>query len=199
MTPPSAKTVYGEVIKNPRYLKNIEHGKPRRGHAEGTVKAHIEELEKNLQTIRLQSKMDFETYWKLKVLIHVHDSFKAEAVPDSPIMDPKSHASIARDFLSGYTSDPDLLNITQYHDIGYVVFRKWKQTGRMNEARVDEALAKINDLDLFLLFAIIDACTESKGREAINWLVSYVNSKHQVNIGPSWILPGKAVTENGEW
>ena len=196
---PSAKSVYHQVVESKRYKENVAYGKPRRGHAEGTVKAHIAELEKNLETIRLQAGLDYATYWKLKVLIHVHDSFKAESKRDAPIMDPESHASIARQFLAGFTSDETLLAVVQYHDIGYAVYKKFKDTGRMNESRLDEALSKIKDLDLFLLFAIIDACTESKGREAINWLVSYVNSKHQVNIGPSWILPGKMKTENGEW
>jgi hypothetical protein len=196
---PPPRAIFKEIVASKRYLDNIEYGKPRRGHAEGTVKAHIAELEKNLETLRLKSSgIDYTTYWQLKLLIHVHDSFKAESKRDAPIMDPQSHASIARQFLSGYTADPDLLEIVQGHDIGYAVYKKWKETGRMNEARLDETLSRIKDLDLFLLFAIIDACTESKGREMIHWLVGYVNSKYQVNIGTNWILPGKA-GPNGEW
>jgi hypothetical protein len=198
MVLPSPKEIYQKIVASPRYLANIEYGQPRRGHAEGTVRAHIAELDKNLETLKLTRGLDFSTYWKLKLLIHVHDSFKAESKRDAPIMDPQSHASLARQFLSEHTSDSDLLNIVQYHDVGYAVYRKYKDTGRLNESRLEEALGKIKDVDLFLLFAIIDACTASKGREMISWLVAYVNDKHQANIGLGWILPGQK-GPNGEW
>ena len=199
MSHPPPHSVYNEIVASKRYSENIEYGAPRRGHAEGTVRAHIAELEKNLEELRLKPGIDYVTYWQLKVLIHVHDTFKAEAKRDSPIMDPQSHASLAKKFLAEYTSDEDLLNIVQYHDVGYAVYRKYKDTGRLDESRLDEALSKIKDLDLFLLFCIIDSCTGSKGREMIEWFVSYVGTKHSVNIGPSWILPATGAPPNGEF
>ena len=41
--------VVTRVVSDPRYLKNIEYGRPRHGHPEGKVKFHIAELEANLE------------------------------------------------------------------------------------------------------------------------------------------------------
>ena len=67
-----------EAIKaDPRYLANLDWGEARPGHPEGTVRAHIAEIEPNLDALR--SKLTDEDYWKLKLLIHTHDSFKSES------------------------------------------------------------------------------------------------------------------------
>ena len=89
---------FQHVVSDTRYLANLDWGKARKGHLEGTVRAHIAEIELNLE--RLRPKLSDEDYWKLKLLIHTHDSFKAEAQPGVPISDPRSHASLARTFLA---------------------------------------------------------------------------------------------------
>ena len=58
------------VMADPRYITNIEYGQPRSGHPEGTVKAHIAELEANLDALKPRIA-DEQTYWKLKFLIHM--------------------------------------------------------------------------------------------------------------------------------
>jgi len=187
------KTIYEHIVTDPRYLTNIEYGKPRRGHAEGTVKAHIADLEANLAKLVARGLVDAdsERYWKLRVLIHVHDSFKMEAKRDSMILDPQSHASLARAYLLDLTPDWDMLQITQFHDIGFAVFKKHESTGRFEEERILKALGCIRDKDLFLLFAIIDACTPSKGRKMIQWFVKKINEMFSdTTIKPEHILPG---------
>src|SRR4030095_11184890 len=87
----SMKEIVERVLNDPRYLRNIEYGEPRSGHPEGKVKFHIAELEANLE--KLAPRISEEQYWKLKFLIHVHDTFKADTIPDSPIESPNSHAS----------------------------------------------------------------------------------------------------------
>jgi len=185
------KEIYEKVIKHERYLKNIKYGEPRRGHAEGSVENHIKELEENLEKLREDDPFVEQFYWKLKVLIHVHDSFKAESARNAPILDPNSHASLARAFLAQYTEDTDMLNIAQYHDIGYAVFRNFKDKGHFNYKRLDAALESIHNHNLFLLFCIIDSCTVSKGREMITWLVKYVAHNYPyVLVDESYILEG---------
>jgi hypothetical protein len=71
-------------------------------------------IERNLESLR--PRLTEDEYWKLKLLVHTHDTFKAEARAGVAITDPQSHASIARDFLSTYCSDGDLLMMVQYHD-----------------------------------------------------------------------------------
>lgn len=190
---PYWSAILSKIIRDPRYLANIKYGKPRRGHGEGTVEAHIEELERNLYALDLEES---DSYWKLSVLIHVHDSFKAEAKRNAPILDPQSHASLAKEFLAEFTDDKDMLTIVQYHDLNYAVYKNWKETGKLNEERMLDALDKIENLNLFLRFCIIDACTDSKGREMITWFVQWVNANYDVTVTTDDILPGKMV--NGE-
>jgi hypothetical protein len=192
--------IFKQVVHSDIYKKNILYGKPRRGHAEGTVKAHIDELEQNLALIVAKlGGFDNVDYIKLKILIHVHDTFKVDAKQDSPILDPQSHASLARAFLAPFTIDEDLLNMVQYHDIGYAVYRKFKEKGKLDEERLKAALDKMQNLDLFVIFCIIDACTASKGREMIRWFVDYVEKHYTLKHASSnLILPGEETPE-GEW
>ncbi|MGC3972108.1 MAG: hypothetical protein QM775_33650 [Pirellulales bacterium] len=90
---------YEAVVRDPRYLKNLSWGKPRAGHPEATIEAHIRELEENLA--RLRPRLVDDEHAKLRLLIHVHDTFKADAISDAPIVHPRSHASLARAVLGG--------------------------------------------------------------------------------------------------
>jgi hypothetical protein len=128
------KKLVARVISDPRYIINIEYGQPRSGHPEGTVKAHIAELEANLEALKLRIA-DEQTYWKLKFLIHVHDTFKADATRGVPILDPHSHASLAKVFAAELTDDPDLLNMIQFHDENYALWRQVAQSGSYDSQR----------------------------------------------------------------
>ncbi len=57
----------------------------------------------------LRPKLSEEEYWKLKLLIHTRDTFKGESQPGVSITDPRSHASLARAFLTTHCDDADLL------------------------------------------------------------------------------------------
>ena len=58
-------------------ILNLNYDRPQPGHPEGKVKYHIADLEANLERLKHRLKTE-EDYWKLKFLIHVHDTFKAE-------------------------------------------------------------------------------------------------------------------------
>ena len=79
------------------------------------MRAHIAELERNLEAFKAELSED--EYWKIRVLIHTHDTFKAEAEPGVSITHPRSHASLARAFLASLCDDADLLNMVQYHAV----------------------------------------------------------------------------------
>ena len=74
------KQIVERVMADPRYQENIEYGEPRSGHPEGKVKYHIAELEENLEKMASRGISEVQ-YWKLKFLIHVHDTFKAGPYP----------------------------------------------------------------------------------------------------------------------
>ncbi len=173
------KATLEQILADPRYANGITYGKPRTGHGEGTVKRHIDDLLNNLLHLavtrprepRLVS--DVEIY-KLAVLVHVHDTFKYWAKRDSAIEDPRSHASLARKFLEEFTVDTDMLMIVQYHDEGYALWKQVEARGRYNEARFRKCIASIADLELFLLFTLLDGYTPSKEHERIRWFFGEV-------------------------
>ena len=163
------------IQAHPQYQKNIDWGRVRNGHPEGTVRAHIAELEKNLDS--LKGRLSEEEYWKLKILIHVHDTFKVKAKQRVRISDPDSHASLARAFLESFCEDKDLLNIVQYHDEPYALWRKYDRKGVLDAERMSRLLENITDWELFLAFTIIDGSTEGKSRDPIRWLFKELDGK----------------------
>src|SRR5260370_19007049 len=117
------ESIFDLIAAHPRYLQNLDWGKARSGHPEGTVRAHIAELERNLEALKPRlSQID---YWKVKLLVHTHDSFNREAERGSPITHPKSHASLARAFLAEFCNDSDLLAMIQYHYEPFALFRQF--------------------------------------------------------------------------
>jgi hypothetical protein len=184
------KAIVAQIIRDPAYLRNIGYGVPRSGHPEGSVKAHIEELEANLET--LKNRVSEEEYWKLKFLIHVHDTFKAESAKGVSISDPRSHASLARESASRYTDDADLLNMVQYHDEGFALYRQYLTSKGHNpgyDERLTNLLHTIRDWDLFLIFNIIDGCTEGKDSDKIEWFVRLIRQRTPTRVDASWIIP----------
>lgn len=193
------KEILKKIKKDPRYINNIQYGKPRRGHAEGTVEAHIKQLEENLETLSKEGLLTQVYYYKLLVMIHVHDSFKAVSKKNAAIEDAMSHASLAASFFASFIDDQDVKTMIQYHDLGYAIYRNFQSTGRINQKRLEDGLNKIKDKNLFLLFCIIDSCTPSKGREMITWFIKLVKEIYPgLWVTTDHILPGPMTVE-GAW
>ena len=180
------KSIVERMMADPRYIRNIEYGEPRSGHPEGKVKFHIAELEQNLD--KLAPRITDEQYWKLKFLIHVHDSFKAEAVPDSPILSPNSHASLARKFASEFTDDADLLNMIQFHDVNFASWKQFDATGSYDADRFRALLETIVDWDLFLMFSILDGNTAGKDPDKLRWFIREVRKSKATFVDEDWIF-----------
>lgn len=181
------KEIVQQIITDARYVKNIEYGEPRPGHPEGKVKYHIAELEENLEVLRLRGISEGQ-YWKLKFLIHVHDAFKAEALPNSPILRPNSHASLARKFASEFTDDIDLLNMIQYHDVNFALWKQFSGTGFYDAARFSTLLETIMDWDLFLMFLILDGSTKGKDPAKTRWFINEVRKYKETIVDEAWLL-----------
>lgn len=183
---PSFPEVFQAVTHHDRYRKNLDSGEARPGHPEGTVRAHIAEIERNLDT--LLPKISDEEYWRLRVLVHTHDSFKVNASPGVPITAPTSHASLARAFLAEFCDDADMLAIVQYHDEPFALWRQFKAKGKFNQERLAALMKAISDWDLFLAFNIVDGCTEGKSREPLRWIFREVKGKVLSRFSESDIL-----------
>lgn len=181
------KEIIEKLIADPRYQKNIEYGEPRSGHPEGKVKYHIAELEEKLEKLA-SHWISEEQYWKLKFLIHVHDTLKAEAIPDEPIVSPNSHASLAKKFASEFINDKDLLNMIQFHDLNFALWKQFAATGSYDAQRLEKLLETVQDWNLFLMFIIIDGSTEGKDPEKIRWFIGEVRKYKNTMIDESWVL-----------
>jgi hypothetical protein len=181
------KDIIEKIIADARYQSNIEYGEPRSGHPEGKVKYHIAELEENLENLASHGISE-EQYWKLKFLIHVHDTFKAESIPDSPIIDPNNHASLAKKFASEFIADQDLLNMIQFHDVNFALWKQFAATGAYDVRRFETLLETIHDWDLFLMFLIIDGSTHGKDPKKIRWFINEVKEYKDTIIDESWVL-----------
>ena len=177
---------YEAVISDDRYIRNIEYGEPRSGHPEGQVKYHIVELDEKLEILRAKGISDGQ-YWKLKFIIHVHDTFKAEATPNSPIESLNSHSSLARKFAAEFTDDDDILNMIQFHDVNYSLWKQFEATGSYNKERFDKLLATIKDWEVFLMFIVLDGTTSGKDPLPTSWFVKMVNQKIKTAVDETWI------------
>jgi hypothetical protein len=182
----SYKEIFDAITSDPRYQRNLDWGEVRPGHPEGTIRAHIAELERNLDELR--SKVSETDYWRLKVLVHTHDTFKPQAQSGAPIVAPNSHASLARAFLAEFCDDADMLAMVQYHDEPYALWRQFKVKGRFNEERLTALLTRIRDWNLFLAFNIVDGCTEGKQRDPLRWLFRQVAERVESSFNEADIL-----------
>jgi hypothetical protein len=186
--PPMTKyeAIFDAITREPRYQRNLDWGVARPGHPEGSIREHVAEVDRNLDTIR--PKLSETEYWKLRVLVHTHDTFKGEAQPGVAITAPNSHASLARAFLASFCDDPDLLAMVQYHDEPFALWRQFESKGKFNRERFETLLTNIKDWNLFLAFNIVDGCTEGKGREPLRWLFQQVDGKVESQFTAADIL-----------
>lgn len=180
------KKIFEKITSDPRYQRNLDWGQARPGHPEGTVRAHIAEVERNLEALR--SRLSEADYWRLKVLIHTHDTLKAEAERGAPIAAPGSHASLARAFLAEYCYDADMQATVQYHDAPFALWRQFASKGEFNQERMKALLGGIRDWNLFLAFLIVDGCTEGKNREPLRWFFQQVAERVQLQFTEADIL-----------
>jgi hypothetical protein len=181
------KAAFDAIIHDPHYQRNLDWGRPRSGHPEGTVRAHIAELERNLESIH--GRLSETDFWRMKLLIHTHDTFKAEAKAGVAIVDAQSHASIARAFLARYCDDADLLAMVQYHDEPHALWRQYSAKGQFNVERLAALLQSIKDWNLFLAFLIVDGCTPGKCRDTLRWFFQKIQGNVASSFTGEDILP----------
>lgn len=188
-------TILDNILSDKDYQANIKWGKPRRGHPEDTVEAHIKQLEKTLEGFRSDLYGDDE-YYKLQVLIHVHDTFKKDSTSGVPIEDPKSHATLARKFLEKFTNEKDLIIMVQHHDEGYALWRQFQKNNKYNKKRLVDLVESLNamktadndPLELFLIFCTIDGTSEGKDGQPVRWFLKEVKAiQPDIEIDENWL------------
>jgi hypothetical protein len=154
------------VLADPVLQEGLAWGKPRSGHPEGTVGAHVDEL---LETIERWGETG-QRREDLRFLAIVHDALKYKVQNWRPRTGGNHHAVRARRFAERYTDDERLLATIELHDKPYHLWRKVGRRGRMDEHAFNEMVDRIPDVDLFLRFVELDGSTEGKAHEPIRWL-----------------------------
>ncbi|MBT9586526.1 hypothetical protein IV102_24495 [bacterium] len=167
-----------KLMADPLYQDSLDWGRPRVGHPEGSLRNHIEDLEANLELIRAQLRG--EEYERLQLLIHVHDICKPDAWTGVLSDHPNNHAYMARQLLALFCPDPVLLAITQYHDDGYHLFTYYRWADDLSE-RIEAILNEVQDVELFMLFNLVDNCLRGKRPEPVDWLVERVNRQRPLS------------------
>jgi hypothetical protein len=153
------------VADDPELQAGLAWGKPRKGHPEGTVGAHVADL---LERIDERGEIG-ERRARLRFLALVHDSFKYRVAEVWPRVGENHHAMRARRFAERYTDDEDLLAVLELHDRPYALWRRCRRTGELDEAAFEKMMQRITDPELFLAFVDIDGSTEGKTREPVSW------------------------------
>jgi hypothetical protein len=154
------------LIADPELREGLAWGRPRRGHPEGSVGAHVADL---LETVDRWGETG-DRRAELRFLALVHDAMKYRVRDWLPKVGENHHATRARRFAQRYTSDERLLATIELHDRPYALWRKLRRTGRMDEQRLEQMLGRIPDRDLFVRFVELDGSTDGKNPEPIDWL-----------------------------
>ena len=175
--------ILNRIKNDPRYAAGIQYGTPRKGHGEGSVKNHIAELEATLY--RLADLLQPNDFVRLQILIHTHDTFKLWALRDVPIDNLNSHATLAAGYLRDMGCDADLVAMCQWHDENFALWKRFVAKGAYNTTRFVNRVLGIQDIELYLVFTIIDGFTFSKQELAkrditpmVRWFVEEV-AKHR--------------------
>ena len=140
-------------------------GKPRSGHPEGTVGAHVGDLLRTIDEWEETGPRRAE----LRFLALVHDSLKFQVDDALPKTGGNDHGVRARRLAERYTDDRRLLAILEEHDRPYRTWRRLRRTGRLDDEAFRTMLERVEDPQLFLRFVELDGSTEGKNPEPVNW------------------------------
>jgi hypothetical protein len=154
------------LTADPELREGLAWGKPRGGHPEGSVGAHVADL---LETLDRWGETGARRA-ELRFLAIVHDAMKYRVREWLPKVGENHHAMRARRFAERYTTDERLLATIDLHDRPYALWRKLQRTGRLDERGMARMLARIPDRELFIRFVELDGSTAGKNHEPVEWL-----------------------------
>jgi hypothetical protein len=165
------------VLADPDLRAGLEWGKPRSGHPEGSVAAHVVDLLAALDS----SELSGEHRAQLRFVSIVHDAFKYRVREWLPKTGENHHAMRARRFAERFTDDEAILSTIELHDRPYAIWRRLQRKGSLDQRAWDEMIARVADRELFLLFIELDGSTEGKNPEPIRWFRYELRSRYGVD------------------
>jgi len=151
------------IVRDPDWRQGVRWGRPRPGHPEGSVLAHIAEVLRNVDTFYGDSPLRPT----LRLIALIHDSFKRHQA----LSDGLPHGFLARCFAQRYLSDQGALEVIELHDDA---FKAWRlaEAGDCGAARqrADALIARLGPhLNLFMAFYRCDSLTGDKTEAHYRW------------------------------
>lgn len=155
-------------LEDPEFCRGLVWGVPRFGHPEGTIWAHIVEVNANIDRL----EVDADTRRKLRIVSWVHDTFKHIEHKGKPRDWTRHHAVYARKFLARYVDDELLLNVVEHHDEAYYCWRLAHLYQQLGKSKT--RLVRLRDSvgaywQLYYLFFKCDTCTGDKNPAPLIW------------------------------
>ncbi|MCC7425094.1 MAG: hypothetical protein IT428_32900 [Planctomycetaceae bacterium] len=182
----SAGTVHGieletelerRIASDPRWQLGLDWGRPRPGHPEGSIRAHLQTVLANVDRLFGDSPLRR----KLRLIALIHDTFKHEVDPDRPRSGANHHGMIARRFAEPLIDDQDVLDVIELHDEAYNAWQKGSRDGRWDRAieRVDALLDRLGPTrTLFVGFYRCDNSVEGKASDSYDWLQLQITRRY---------------------
>ena len=156
------------VTADPQWREGVEWGRPRHGHPEGTVKAHIKAVLKNIDDFYATSPLRD----RLRLIALIHDTFKYQVDVERPRTGENHHGVRARRFAERFISDLAVLEVIELHDEAFNAWQNGNQDGRWGRAeeRVAKLIVRLGDeLPLYLAFYRCDNSTDGKQPDCLDW------------------------------
>jgi hypothetical protein len=153
------------VLDDPELRDGLAWGKPRQGHPEGSIAAHVNDLLGKID----EDGETGERRQDLRFIAIIHDAFKHRVREWLPKTGENHHAMRARRFAERYTNDEHLLATIELHDRPYAIWRRLQRKGKPDERAWEEMMSRIHDRELFLRFIELDGSTEGKDPEPVRW------------------------------
>jgi hypothetical protein len=155
-------------LEDTEFCRGLQWGVPRYGHPEGTIWAHIIEVNANIDRL----PVDADTRRQLRIICWVHDTFKHIEHRGSPRDWTRHHGVYARKFLARYIDDPLLLNVVEYHDEAYYCWRLGHLYHRLEDSniRLETLKERVGEYwQLYYLFFKCDTATGDKNPAPLQW------------------------------
>lgn len=163
-------------MDDPEWQEGLRWGRPRPGHPEGSVLAHVRDVLSNVEHVADSP----EQRARLRLIALVHDTFKSQVDRSRPKTGANHHAAIARRFAERHIDDRGVLLAIERHDAPYAIWRRGRRTGDWDESarRADALIEELgDDLDLFLRFYRADNATGDKTDEDLRWFEGLVSAR----------------------
>lgn len=156
------------IIEDPAWQAGAAWGKPRPGHPEGMVLAHVEEVLSNVDEVAL----DADDRAQLRLIALIHDTFKHRVDRTRPLSGENHHAMIARRFAEQHGLAPHLLDVIELHDEAHNAWNTGNRDDRWGraESRAHALVKRLGpNLGLYRRFFHADSHTGNKASRSLEW------------------------------